>query len=207
MQRAALLLAEGLGTGLHLRQQPLYRERSHHLVVAVAGKQQYVVYLLLEILQASHQLLLELGAGFRFQGAVREVGRIEHGGGEGGADLVCEGGRHVAQGRQPFHVVDPVLQLARLGEIRDEHQLAGLIRQRLGGELHPATVPQGDLVTIVFPGLETAGDDLAPGLPLQRLPQQGQGGRVGAGDPPLPIEQQHAGRQCREDGIKLTHFV
>ncbi len=115
VQRAALLLAEGLGTGLHLRQQPLYRDRGHHLVVAVAGKQQDVVYLLLEILQASHQLLLELGAGFRFQGAVREVGRIEHGGGEGGADLVRQGGRHVAQGRQPFHVVDPVLQLAGLG--------------------------------------------------------------------------------------------
>jgi len=54
-------------------------------------------------------------------------------------------------------VVDPVLQLARLGEIRDEHQLAGLIRQRLGGELHPAPIAQGDLVTIILARLEAAG--------------------------------------------------
>ena len=34
--------------------------------------------------------------------------------------------------------------------------------------------------------------------------QQRQGGRVCTGDQPLAIEQQHAGRQRREDGVKLT---
>ncbi|MNF77459.1 hypothetical protein D3C84_596060 [compost metagenome] len=207
MQRAALLLTERLGTGLHLSQQPLYRDGGHHLVVAVAGKQQDIADLLLQVLQPGHQLLLEQGARLRLEGAVGEVGRIEHGGRERGADLVSQGGGHVAEGRQPLHVVDPVLQLTGLGEIGDEHQLARLIRQGLGRELHPAPIAQGDLVTVILAGLETAGDDLAPGLALQRLPQQGQRRRVGAGDPALPIEQQHAGRQRREDGIKLAHLV
>ena len=47
MQGTALLLAEGFGPRLHFRQQALHREGSHHLVVAIAGKQQDVVDLLL----------------------------------------------------------------------------------------------------------------------------------------------------------------
>ena len=98
VQLTALLAAKCLGASLHLGQQPLHRCRGHHLVVAVAGKQQDVADLLFKILQARHQLLLELVAGFRLEGAVGQVGGIEHGGGERRADLVGQRGGHVAKG-------------------------------------------------------------------------------------------------------------
>lgn len=83
-------------------------------------------------------------------------------------------------------MVDPVLQLAGLGQVGNEHQLAGLIRQRLGRQLNPATVSQGDLVTVILTGFEAAGNDLAPGEAFQWLSQQRQGGRVCTGDQPSP---------------------
>jgi len=104
-------------------------------------------------------------------------------------------------------VVDAILQLAGFGQIVDEHQLARLIRQRLGRQLNPAPIAQGNFVAVILAGLETAVDDLAPGLAFQRLPQQRLGGRVGAGDPALAVEQQDTGGQRREDGVKLAHLV
>ncbi|VXA82833.1 hypothetical protein AERO8C_140221 [Aeromonas veronii] len=207
MQLAALLLAEGLGTGLHFGQQPLYRDGGDHLIVAIAGEQQDVVDLLLQILQTGHQLLLKLSARFRLEGAVGQVGGIEHGSGERRADLVGKRGRHIAQRRQPLHVVDAVLQFTGFGQVIDKNQLAGLIRQRLGRELDPAPVAQGNLVAIILPRLEAAGNDVTPELPFQRLPQQGDGRRIRAGDHPCPVKQQHPGGERLEDGIELAHFV
>ena len=47
----------------------------------------------------------------------------------------------------------PVLQLAGLGQVGNEHQLARLIRQRLGRQLNPATVSQGRSVTVIPHGV------------------------------------------------------
>ena len=76
---------------------------------------------------------------------------------------------HIAKSRQPLHVVDAILQLTGFGQVVDKDQLARLILQRLGRELDPATIAQGDLVTIILARLEAAGDDVTPELPLQRL--------------------------------------
>lgn len=116
--------------------------------------------------------MLKLSARFRLEGAVGQIGGIEHGSGERRADLVGERGRHIAQRRQPLHVVDAVLQFTGFGQVIDKDQLAGLIRQRLGRELHPAPVAQGDLVAIILPRLKAAGNDVAPEPPSNGSPSK-----------------------------------
>ncbi len=92
------------------------------------------------------------------------------------------------------------LELPRFSQIGQQDQLTRLILHGTDLNADPATILQGHLMAIIVTGCETAADYVNPALALQRLAQQGNGGRVALADSAMLVQHHHTRRQGIEQG-------